>query len=135
MPPLRPKFSILCLLLATAGCTTPQQENAVGPSTAAALPPAAGTATEDQRLLAFLDRVFDETVALSPEALTGLGIKQRYGELDNYTDAERVRRRELADDDPERHAGACTGRASRPLQSRAALSTMTSSTAYSAAVR
>jgi hypothetical protein len=47
--------------------------------------------------LEFLDRVFDESVARSPQTLTGLGIKQRYGELDDYTDAENIRQREFSE--------------------------------------
>ncbi|MEA3051518.1 MAG: hypothetical protein QOG72_421 [Sphingomonadales bacterium] len=45
-------------------------------------------ASEDARLLAFLDAAFDEAAERSPETLTGLGIKHRYGELDRYTDEE-----------------------------------------------
>ena len=45
------------------------------------------TAAEDARLLAFLDRAFDEAAAFSPEFLTGLGSKQDYDKLDDYTDA------------------------------------------------
>ncbi len=76
------------LLLATsalAACTAPQMGSA--PAAAAAAAPATDPAAEDARLLAFVDRAFDEAVALSPEGLTGLGIKQDYDKLDDYTDA------------------------------------------------
>jgi uncharacterized protein (DUF885 family) len=76
------------LLLATsalAACTAPQVGSA--PAVSASAAPAADPAAEDARLLAFVDRAFDEAVALSPEALTGLGIKQDYDKLDDYTDA------------------------------------------------
>jgi len=53
--------------------------------------PMAGSAfaqtDEDARFNAFLDAAFDERAALSPETLTGLGIKKDYDKLDNYTDA------------------------------------------------
>ena len=76
------------LLLATsalAACTAPQMGSA--PAASAAAAPATDPAAEDARLLAFVDRAFDEAVALSPEGLTGLGIKQDYDKLDDYTDA------------------------------------------------
>jgi hypothetical protein len=53
--------------------------------------------SEDKRLMEFVDRAFDEAVARSPQTLTGLGIKQRYGELDDYTDANRARNREFSE--------------------------------------
>ncbi|HYF22674.1 MAG TPA: DUF885 domain-containing protein [Caulobacteraceae bacterium] len=43
--------------------------------------------TEDQRLAAFFDQAFREALAQSPEGLTQLGSKERYGELGDYTDA------------------------------------------------
>jgi uncharacterized protein (DUF885 family) len=43
--------------------------------------------SEDARFAAFLDAAFDERLALSPEGLTSLGIKQQYDRLDDYTDA------------------------------------------------
>ncbi|MDG2522532.1 DUF885 domain-containing protein [Caulobacter segnis] len=46
---------------------------------------------EDARLLAFLDKAFDEVVALSPEAMTGLGLKTDNDKLNDYTDAARTR--------------------------------------------
>ncbi len=57
----------------------------------------AGPAQEDARLLAFLDRAFDEAAARSPEQLTALGRKERYGELDDYTDRENVWQREFSE--------------------------------------
>ncbi len=49
--------------------------------------PAFARSGEDARFTAFLDAAFDERAALSPETLTGLGIKKDYDKLDNYTDA------------------------------------------------
>jgi uncharacterized protein (DUF885 family) len=62
----------------------------------------ASTATEDARLNAFLDRAFDERVALSPQFQTSLGLKTNYDKLNDYTPAADDRqlalaRRQLAD--------------------------------------
>ena len=80
------------LLLSTAalfGCTVPAAEQPA--PTAAAAPsvtvdPAATPAAEDARLLAFVDRVFDEQVARYPQFLTSLGSKQDYDRLNTYTE-------------------------------------------------
>lgn len=50
---------------------------------------------QDQALLDFLDRAFDERLALSPESQTHLGLKTNYARLDDYTDAASVREQEL----------------------------------------
>jgi uncharacterized protein (DUF885 family) len=47
----------------------------------------ADQAVMDQRLLEFLDRAFDEQIALSPQTLTSLGIKRDYGRLRSHTSA------------------------------------------------
>ncbi|GAA0439230.1 MULTISPECIES: DUF885 domain-containing protein [Sphingomonas] len=52
---------------------------------------------QDAALLAFLDRAFDEQVALSPETQTHLGFKSNYDRLDDYTDAAAQRRRDLSE--------------------------------------
>lgn len=49
--------------------------------------PAAEAASEDARLNAFFEEAWTETLALSPESMTSLGIKTDYGKLDDYTDA------------------------------------------------
>ncbi|HEV2746859.1 MAG TPA: DUF885 domain-containing protein [Allosphingosinicella sp.] len=59
--------------------------------------PAAGPTAEDARLTVFVDRAFDEAVAMSPEALTGLGIKQDYGKLDDYSDEQAAEELALAE--------------------------------------
>ena len=41
----------------------------------------------DGTFTAFLDACFDESLALSPEAMTSLGLKTDYGKLDDYTEA------------------------------------------------
>ncbi len=55
------------------------------------------TEAQDAALLQFLDRAYDEQLALSPEAQTQLGFKTDYGKLDDYTDAAAVRSRALAE--------------------------------------
>jgi uncharacterized protein (DUF885 family) len=87
---LKIKLSAL-LLLTTAACATSNSPDAV-PQSAAAVPagpvePAVDPAAEDQRLTAFLNAAFEEQVARSPQGLTGLGRKERYNELNSYTEA------------------------------------------------
>ena len=92
-------MKLLPLLLATSAlvaCAT-APEGAPAPAAAPAAATATDPAAEDARLLAFLDRAFDESAARSPETLTGLAIKQRYDELDDYSDAENIAQRELAE--------------------------------------
>jgi uncharacterized protein (DUF885 family) len=82
------RFPIALLLLA-----------ALHPAAAIAQPaaPADGraapaTAAEDRQLLAFLDEAFDRVTALSPETMTGLGLKTDYDRLDDYTQGGADRR-------------------------------------------
>ena len=97
---MKQPFALLALFLASACGTTAQD---VPPAVATAAPPApaaapaADPAAEDARLLAFLDAAFDESIALSPETLTALGIKRDYDRLDDYTDAQEERQRALAE--------------------------------------
>lgn len=49
--------------------------------------PAAQAQSEDARLAAFFQASFLEAARLSPETLTQLGMKERYGELGDYTEA------------------------------------------------
>ncbi|MDT9599116.1 DUF885 domain-containing protein [Sphingosinicella rhizophila] len=75
---------LLALLLTTATGAAAQQ------ASPATTPPAAAQTSrnaEDARLLAFLDKAFDEAVATSPQTQTSLGLKSDYGKLDDYTDA------------------------------------------------
>lgn len=53
--------------------------------------------SEDARFTAFLDKAFDESLALSPESMTSLGLKTDYGKLDDYTDAASERELALAE--------------------------------------
>jgi uncharacterized protein (DUF885 family) len=53
---------------------------------------------EDARFTAFLDAAFDEAIALSPEAMTSLGIKKAYDRLDDYTPAGADRALALSED-------------------------------------
>lgn len=66
---------------------------AAAPAAAAQTPaPAAAEAqSEDARLNAFFERAFQERIALSPQAMTGLGIKTDYDKLDDNSDAAAVR--------------------------------------------
>lgn len=54
---------------------------------AAPAPAAAAAQSEDARLAAFFQAAFLEAARLSPETLTALGMKERYGELGDYTKA------------------------------------------------
>jgi uncharacterized protein (DUF885 family) len=70
-------------LLAAAAVTLPaaaQQQPAAGAAVAVA------DSAEDARLTTFLDAAFDASLALSPEAMTSLGLKTGYDRLDDYTD-------------------------------------------------
>ena len=86
------KLSAL-LLLTTAACATVPADGGMPVATAAAsapvgqVEPAVDPLAEDQRLTTFLDAAFEEQVARSPQGLTSLGRKDRYGELNSYTDA------------------------------------------------
>ncbi|UZK69096.1 DUF885 domain-containing protein [Sphingomonas sp. S1-29] len=84
---------LLPLILLVPGCaaTTPPQAVSAQPAAAP------GANAEDARLLAFLDRAFDEAVALSPETLTSFGSKTDYDKLDDYTSAEGERRMAMAE--------------------------------------
>src|SRR5690606_11610789 len=60
---------------------------------ALALPPAAAQAHEaaqdqDAQLHAWFEAKFEEQLQFSPLGLTGLGRKERYGEIDDYSIAE-----------------------------------------------
>jgi uncharacterized protein (DUF885 family) len=52
----------------------------------------------DAQFTAFLDACFDESLALSPEAMTSLGLKTDYGRLDDYTEAGADRGLALSED-------------------------------------
>jgi uncharacterized protein (DUF885 family) len=88
-PPPVKRLTLLAFLLVSP-MALPQAA-----SSAPAAKPA--PAAEDARLLAFLDRAFDESAALSPERLTSLGIKTNYGKLDDYTEADDLRQRALSE--------------------------------------
>ena len=88
---LKIKLSAL-LLLTTAACATVPADEGTPVAAAASAPvgpvePTVDPLAEDQRLTTFLDAAFEEQVARSPQGLTSLGRKDRYGELNSYTDA------------------------------------------------
>jgi uncharacterized protein (DUF885 family) len=77
--------SLLVLLTACAATSAPPPPRA---TVSIAAPPITDYAVaENTRLQAFLDAAFDAQTALSPMALTSLGSKERYGELDDFTPA------------------------------------------------
>jgi len=86
------KFSLpltAAFLATTAACTTAPQAPSPSPVITPVLnSPANGLdpAAEDRRLNSFVDLAFAEHLSRSPQALTALGRKERYGELNNYTD-------------------------------------------------
>ncbi|MES2288144.1 MAG: DUF885 domain-containing protein [Pseudomonadota bacterium] len=59
--------------------------------------PVAQAGPQDAALLQFLDKAFDEQIALSPESQTQLGFKTNNDKLDDYTDAAAVKVRDLAE--------------------------------------
>jgi uncharacterized protein (DUF885 family) len=91
--------ALLAALLAGTACAGPKTQAAPAATAATAAVPAdsAQASAEDRRLLEFLDRGFEEALERSPEQLTALGRKQRYGELDDYTDREAVWQREFSE--------------------------------------
>ena len=88
-------LTALPLALLMAGCAAQTAPMASAPPSVAA--PAASTAAEDARLLAFLDAAFDAQVALSPEYLTSLGSRQDYDRLGDYTLESEARSLALAE--------------------------------------
>lgn len=78
---LRTAFSVLALTAALAAAPAYAQAPVAAP---AAVAPAV---SEDARLAAFFQEAFLESACLSPETLTQLGMKERYGELGDYTKA------------------------------------------------
>lgn len=80
------------LALGAALLTGPALAQAPAPAPAA---PAAQS--EDARLAAFFQAAFVEVARLSPETLTQLGMKERYGELGDYTFAGQKKQVELGD--------------------------------------
>ena len=59
-------------------------------------PAAAPAQSEDARLAAFFQEAFMEALKESPEGLTQLGMKERYGELGDYTDAAAKKQLDMA---------------------------------------
>lgn len=58
---------------------------------------AEGSGARDQDLTVFLDEAFDESTGLSPQTMTGLGLKTDQDRLDDYTDAGVQKRLALAE--------------------------------------
>lgn len=77
-------FRTVCSVLALSVATLAAPAPAVAQPAPA---PAAQAQSEDARLAAFFQASFLEAARLSPETLTQLGMKERYGELGDYTEA------------------------------------------------
>lgn len=75
-------FRTVCsvLALSVAAVAAPVLAQPAAPADAVAQ-------SEDARLAAFFQAAFLESARLSPETLTQLGMKERYGELGDYTEA------------------------------------------------
>jgi uncharacterized protein (DUF885 family) len=76
-------FRTVCSVLALSVATFAAPAFAQAPATTAAAP----AQSEDARLAAFFQAAFLEAARLSPETLTQLGMKERYNELGDYTEA------------------------------------------------
>jgi uncharacterized protein (DUF885 family) len=88
---LKAGVSAFAVVAVLAGSMAPA---AAQPAPAAATP--AAPQTEDARLAAFFQKAFMEAIAQTPEGLTQIGSKDRYGELGDYTDAAAVKNQQLA---------------------------------------
>ena len=84
------RASIALLLASCAVSTTALAHQAAQPAVAP-------VATEDQRLVAFLDEAFEEQLTLSPEFQTQLGRKTNYDKLNRYTDEANAEGQALAE--------------------------------------
>lgn len=81
---LRTACSVLALSAAVLAAPAVAQTPATAPPQAAT---PAQPQTEDARLAQFFQAAFLEVARTSPETLTQLGMKERYGELGDYTEA------------------------------------------------
>ncbi len=77
-----PAWPVAVLALAIAGC--------------AATPPAPSAATDDERALALFERAFEEQLANEPTFATMLGLRTRYGEWPDASEAGQLERRDWA---------------------------------------
>jgi uncharacterized protein (DUF885 family) len=76
-------FRTVCSVLALSVATFAAPAFAQAPAATASVP----AQSEDARLAAFFQVAFLEAARLSPETLTQLGMKERYAELGDYTEA------------------------------------------------
>ncbi len=84
---LRPALATaLALVLAAGGAAAVAQAQATS---------AASAQSEDARFDAFLNQTFQEGLSLSPQTMTQLGMKTRYNELDDASDAAALKNIEL----------------------------------------
>ncbi|MBX7248612.1 MAG: DUF885 domain-containing protein [Caulobacteraceae bacterium] len=91
---LKGAVSALAVMAVMAGSIAPAAAQQAPAATAATAPPAAQS--EDARLAAFFQQAFMEGISQTPEGLTQMGSKERYGELGDYTDTAAVKAQELA---------------------------------------
>ena len=85
------------LALSAAMFAAPAFAQAQPAASAAQAPAAAPAQSEDARLAAFFQEAFLESARLSPETLSQLGMKERYGELGDYTKAGQDRQLAVAE--------------------------------------
>ncbi len=93
--PLKTGVSALVIAAMLTASAAPAFARAAPAAPAAATAPAAPQ-SEDARLAAFFQQAFMEGISQTPEGLTQIGSKERYGELGDYTDAAAIKAQELA---------------------------------------
>ncbi len=91
---LKTGVSALVIAAMLASAAAPAFARAAPAAPAAAAP--AAPQSEDARLAAFFQQAFMEAISQTPEGLTQIGSKERYGELGDYTDAAAVKNQALA---------------------------------------
>lgn len=81
-------FTAILFAFTLSACgesTTPSSNQAVQPASVSALPDTSETETESARLNRWFDAKYEEQLQFSPIALTFLGRKDRYAELDDFS--------------------------------------------------
>ncbi len=74
--------STVCAVAVLAGAPVAALAQAPSPA-----PAEASIQTEDARLAAFFEQAWQARIALSPQAMTSLGLKTDYDKLDDTSDA------------------------------------------------
>lgn len=101
-----PRLVLVLSVLLLVSCDRGSESAQVSTDPAAVLPQAgteSSQATEDQRLLAFFDEVFERNVSQSPEFQAQLGLKtEDYGRWDDHSDAHAIELNEQVEADLQR---------------------------------